>query len=76
MLFQSLLTMAAIRYAHTRTTDGYPIPFERERSVPLSSGVTKMVDHYSHNYCNFEIVYHCKLTVIQIQDRMVLIARY
>ena len=34
------------RYAHTRITDIW-LRLKRERSVPLSSGVTKNVDHYN-----------------------------
>ena len=45
---QSLLTFCTIKYAHTRITD-ILLRLKRERSVSLSSGVTKNVDHYNPN---------------------------
>ena len=38
--------IGTIRYAHTRITD-IRLRLKREWSIPLSSGVTKNVDHYN-----------------------------
>lgn len=44
MLSQSSLTIGIIRYAHTRITD-IRSRLKRGRNIPLSSDVTKSIDH-------------------------------